>query len=85
MVSGLPVMVWCLLLGLGSTWLSCLGGLVLALPVLLVIVGVIVAFLLAESIDVGWLGTSLDRAGTLVCLVWLILFEGVFFFGAVWS
>eukprot|EP00906_Rhabdomonas_costata_P001577 RCo002596 len=30
------------------------------------------------------MGTSLDRAGTAVCLVWLVLFEGVFFFGAVW-
>jgi len=33
---------------------------------------------------VEWLGSSLDRAGIAVCVVWLVLFEVTFFFGAVW-
>ena len=56
----------------------------LGLVVVLLVVMTVMSFVACGVVDVCWVGTSLDRAGTAVCLVWLILFEGVFFFGAVW-
>ena len=78
-------------MGVGVGWLSGLGvvqcGVSCGLRVFLALgVGVlVVAFCVAGVLDVGWVGGSLDRAGSAVCLVWLVLFEGVFFLGAVWA
>ena len=44
-----------------------------------------VAFCISGVLDARWLSTAIDRAGSAVCVVWLVLFEGVFFFGAVWA
>lgn len=92
--------MWCLLMGFGASWLSgmgtALGGadqgvmaVVSAVGVRgLLLCGLTVASLglcAAVVLDFGLLGTSVDRAGAAVCLVWLVLFEGVFFFGAVWT
>ena len=56
----------------------------LGLVVVLLVVMTVMSFVACGMVDVCSVGTSLDRAVTVVCLVWLILFEGVFFFGAVW-
>jgi len=64
-------------MGVGVGWLSGLGMQVFEASA--------VAVLVAGVLDVGWVGGSLDRAGSAVCLVWLVLFEGVFFLGAVWA
>ncbi len=49
------------------------------------VVACVGAFVMAGVVDLGWLGTGIDRVGSAVCLVWLIVFEGAFFFGAVWA
>jgi hypothetical protein len=84
-VAGLPVWVWCLLMGVGSSWLvGPAAGSGAWLGVALVGVGVGLEWCVAGAVDAGWLGTSVDRAGSAVCLAWLVLFEVAFFFGAVW-
>jgi len=90
-VWGLAVYVWCALAGVSASWLSgygatssgLVGSMVCVIPAL-VALGLLLGYVGSAVLDVGWLGSSLDRAGIAVCLVWLILFEGVFFFGAVW-
>ena len=78
------MLVWGLVMGVGAHWLSgvemgWVGGVVGV-----VLVGVVGAFTVGCGGEMGWVGTAGDRMGTAVCLVWLILFEGAFFFGAVW-
>lgn len=91
MVFGAAVWVWCALMGFGASWLSgfgATGGLGGAAFALILLGGVAVlllgGFTAGVILDIGWLGGSVDRAGSAVCLVWLILFEVTFFFGAVW-
>ena len=78
-------MVWAILMGICSTWLSCIGGVIVVSGILISMLGVIGAFVMSGVVDLGWLGTAIDRVGSAVCLVWLIVFEGAFFFGAVWA
>jgi hypothetical protein len=90
--------VWCIVMGFGASWLSglgCLSGFETSALALTSwgIRGVLVCGLAVATVglcvavvtDFCLLGTSLDRAGAAVCLVWLVFFEGVFFFGAVWT
>ncbi len=72
-------------MGFGSSWLSGLTWNIIGVGLIICILGVVSGFITTGGVDVGWIGTALDRMGTAVCLVWLILFEGAFFFGAVWA
>jgi hypothetical protein len=80
-------------MGVGASWLSGLGAaggdnLVASWLFVCAVVacgcGIGLEWCGAGAMDAGWLGSSIDRAGTAVCLVWLVLFEVVFFAGCAW-